>query len=252
MQMLTVCSEIFSICSSNKLVLVGKVEYFQRLSRCSFCINCHPRNLLEDHILKQISAFRLCRVENSCYFHILVLEADGKWDGWCWFVLPLNRGNLSSAWPCVCSVFIAMYSCSPSVIEHHGLIFILLSMSYFYEMPLFYLFSVTFLSIQFNLVCVVCIYIFKQCAAYTSLCWGSFFFLNHCHLWQANHPVHFQIVTGDSTSSLTQLPMPSMLPVLSSWLWLFRGKMWAMRYWMLCWRGTLALWNCFLQYIIHN
>lgn len=107
-------------------------------------------------------------------------------------------------------------------------------MSCVYEMQLVYLFSVTYLSVQFSM---------RQYAAYTSLYWGSFFFLNHCHLWQANHQVHFQTVTGDSTSFLTQLPMLSMLPVLSSWLWLFQGKMWAMNYWMLFWRGMLAFWN---------
>lgn len=89
-------------------------------------------------------------------------------------------------------------------------------------------------------------------AAYACLCWGSFFFLNHCHLWQANPLVHFQIVTGDSMNFLTQLPMLCTLPVLSSWLWLFQGRRWAMLCWMLCWRGMLTFWNGFLQYIIHN
>lgn len=77
MQMLTMFLDVSSICSSNELVLVGKVEYFQRLSRCSFCRNSHPRSLL-DLIQKQINGFGLCRVENSCYFHLLVLEADGE------------------------------------------------------------------------------------------------------------------------------------------------------------------------------
>lgn len=29
---------------------------------------------------------------------------------------PLNEGSLSFAWLCVCDIFIAMYSCSPSMI----------------------------------------------------------------------------------------------------------------------------------------
>lgn len=161
------------------------------------------------------------------------------------FSPPLSQRSLSFAWLCVCNTFIALYSCSPSMTEYQHVIFILL---FFNEIWLFYLFSIIFSSVFY----VVYASIFKHCAAYTCLYWGRFFFLNRYHLWQANHLVHFQIVTGDSMSFLTQLPMLYTLPVLSSWLWLFQGRRWAMLCWMLCWRGMLAFWNGFLQYIIHN
>lgn len=67
MQMLTLGN--FSVCISNKLVLFGKMKYFQRLSRCFFCINCHPRTLLEDLTIKANQWFLNMRVENSDYLY---------------------------------------------------------------------------------------------------------------------------------------------------------------------------------------
>lgn len=168
------------------------------------------------------------------------------------FLPPLHWGNLSSAWPSVCESTLMHYTCVCITVFMQGfkwLIFMLMSICLIFQLCLFY----TFLAVSFSSV----LSMWRTHTVLSNvLCKlvlvGELFFLNHCHLWQANHLVHFQIVTGDSMSFLTQLPTLFMLPVLSSWHWQFQEQMWAMRYWTLCWRGMLALWKCFLQFIIYD